>query len=119
MCAVSEFGDLVRQTRESRGLSQERLAALAKLTPGYISLIETGKRGSRPGRDTVLGIAQALGVPPKEMLRAAGRLRPGDNVEQPPSRPSFEVFVQSDPELRSDQKEILIRTYRSWVRRTP
>lgn len=114
----SEFGRLVLRFREARGMSQQRLATEAGLSDGYISLIETGRRGARPSRDTVLALAQALGVPAVELLRAAGRLRPGDELTPDTHRPSFEEFVRTDPALRADQKRILIELYSSWVRRS-
>ena len=113
-----EFGRLVLRYREARGLSQQRLATEAGLSDGYISLIETGRRGSRPSRDTVLALAQALGVPAVELLRAAGRLQAGDDLAPDNRRPSFEEFVRTDPALRADQKRILIELYSSWVRRS-
>ncbi|MCU1483881.1 MAG: family transcriptional regulator [Actinomycetia bacterium] len=116
--APGEFGRLVLRYREARGLSQQRLATEAGLSDGYISLIETGRRGSRPSRDTVLALAQALGVPAVELLRAAGRLQSGDDLVPDNRRPSFEEFVRTDPALRADQKRILIELYSSWVRRS-
>jgi transcriptional regulator with XRE-family HTH domain len=113
-----EFGRLVLRYREARGMSQQRLAAVAGLSDGYISLIETGRRGARPSRDTVLALAQALRVPPAELLRAAGRLQAGDELTPDAGRPSFEEFVRTDPSLRADQKRILIELYSSWVHRT-
>ncbi len=111
------FGELVQRYRERRGMSQERLAKEAQLSGGYISLIETGQRGKRPPRDTVLAIAQALGAPTEKLLEAAGRQQPGDEVDEP-KRPTFEEFVRTDPLLRSDQKRILLDLYSSWVRRS-
>ena len=52
-----EFGRLVLRYREARGMSQQRLATEAGLSDGYISLIETGRRGARPSRDTVLALS--------------------------------------------------------------
>lgn len=115
---MENFGTLVKRYREARNMSQERLAELAKLSSGYISLIETGNRGKRPSRDTVIGIAQALDADVVEFLRVAGRLEPADDINPDGSRIPFERFVNTDPALRSDQKKVLIDLYRSWVRRT-
>ena len=38
------FGDRLREVRESVGISQERLATLAKLHRTYVSSVERGKR---------------------------------------------------------------------------
>jgi transcriptional regulator with XRE-family HTH domain len=118
MAAVepTEFGQLLRRWREQRNLSQERLASMAGLSNGYVSLIETGQR-QRPSRDNVIRLAQVLGAPLPEMLRAAGRLRPGDEMSTV-ARMSFADFVATDPALTTDQKETLVRVYRSLVGRS-
>lgn len=96
-------------------MSQERLAELAGLTNGYISQIETGKRGKRPSREAVLAIAQALQRPAAPLLRAAGRLQPGDEGDE---SPGFSDVVARDRLLRADQKDILTRLYAVFVRGT-
>ena len=71
--AVSPFGELLRQWRRARGLSQLALAAEARTTPRHVSFIETGR--SRPGRELVLRIAECLAIPLRErnrLLSAAG-----------------------------------------------
>lgn len=111
------FGALVLRYREARNMSQDRLAELAGLSGGYISLIEQGQRGRRPSRNTVIRVAQALNAPLGELLAAAGRLKPGEEVS-PERRVSFTEFVQTDPALTAQQKGILIDLYSSWVRAT-
>ncbi|MCC7205585.1 MAG: helix-turn-helix transcriptional regulator [Phycisphaeraceae bacterium] len=60
------FGDRVRQVREGLGLSQEALAAQAKLHRTHISLIERGQRNVR--LETVERLAKALRVQPAELM---------------------------------------------------
>jgi transcriptional regulator with XRE-family HTH domain len=55
------FGHRVRSIRESRGLSQEQLAELARLHRTYVSSLERGQRNV--GLDNILALADALGVP--------------------------------------------------------
>lgn len=67
------FGLALRKWRETRGLSQLKLATLAGTSPRYLSFVETGR--SRPNRGVVLRLAQALEVPLREqnqLLAAAG-----------------------------------------------
>lgn len=116
---VTSFGALVLLHRERRNLSQPGLAQRAGLTKGYIGGIESGARGKRPSRDTVLAIAQGLGLDAAEraeLLRVAGR--PEVEISIDDDRPSFESFVRSDPALRSDQKQVLVATYKSFVGRS-
>lgn len=113
----TELGRLVKRYRKARNMSGERLSALIGKSNGYIAQLETGARGKRPDRDAVIGIAQQLGAPLVELLRAADLLEPGDELA-PTDRPRFDDFVNTDPALRSDQKRMLIDLYRSWVGRT-
>ncbi len=63
---VLKFGKRVRSVREEQGLSQEELAARAKLHRTYISLIERGRQSAT--LDTMEKIAGALGVPVKKLM---------------------------------------------------
>lgn len=70
---TSVFGQQLRQWRLRAKLSQIDLAAQAGSTPRYISFIETGR--SRPGRDLIFRLAEALNIPLSErnsLLVAAG-----------------------------------------------
>src|SRR5215212_1365296 len=71
--ASSPFGAVLRSLRHRHRLSQLELAARAGSTPRYISFIETGR--SRPGREVVERIADALDVSARdraELLHSAG-----------------------------------------------
>jgi transcriptional regulator with XRE-family HTH domain len=61
------FGERVREIRLKKGLSQERLADLAKIDRTYIGGIERGERNI--GVKNVHRIADALGVPAAELFR--------------------------------------------------
>ena len=63
----SAFGHRVRELRADKGLSQEALADLAGVHRTYVSSLERGERNV--GIDNVAKLAQALGVPPAELLR--------------------------------------------------
>lgn len=66
-------GELLRDWRRLRDLSQLDLALETNISQRQISFIERGR--SVPGRGTLLAIAQALEVPLRErnaLLRAAG-----------------------------------------------
>lgn len=71
--APTPFGRMLREWRGRRGLSQLALAAQAETTPRHVSFIETGR--SRPGRELVLRLAEAMDVPIRArnaLLEAAG-----------------------------------------------
>jgi transcriptional regulator with XRE-family HTH domain len=62
-----ELGEAVRQLREKRGITQERLAQDAGLTTGTISLVERGR--SNPAWGTVKALAKALDVSIGELAK--------------------------------------------------
>jgi transcriptional regulator with XRE-family HTH domain len=67
------FGDLLRDWRRRRRLSQLDLATEADVSARHVSFIESGR--SAPSRAMVLRLADALAVPPREqnrLLLAAG-----------------------------------------------
>jgi transcriptional regulator with XRE-family HTH domain len=71
--AVSPFGARLRRWRIHRGLSQLALAAAVGSTARHLSFLETGR--SRPSRQMVLRLGDALAVPLRErnqLLHAAG-----------------------------------------------
>jgi transcriptional regulator with XRE-family HTH domain len=67
------IGDLLREWRQRRRLSQLELATEAEISARHLSFIETGR--SQPSRDMVLLLAEELEVPMRErnvLLVAAG-----------------------------------------------
>jgi transcriptional regulator with XRE-family HTH domain len=110
---VSPFGHHVRRWRAIRRMSQLDLAAAAGTTPRHLSFVETGR--SRPGKDLILRIAEALTVPLPERntLLAAAGLAPafpahelGSHVLEPVNRVLEKVLRGHEP-------------YPAWVIRAP
>jgi transcriptional regulator with XRE-family HTH domain len=112
---VPPFGILLKELRERARLSQPQLAERSGLSKGYVGGIEAGLRGKRPSRDTILALARALDVPPLEMLVATGRDAPADHGERGAVRPSFQQLVKTDPLLKTDERDMLIKLYESYV----
>jgi transcriptional regulator with XRE-family HTH domain len=70
---VDSFGELLKQWRGARRLSQLDLAADAQVSARHLSFLETGR--SRPSREMVLVLASALEVPLRDrnvLLASAG-----------------------------------------------
>jgi transcriptional regulator with XRE-family HTH domain len=66
-------GELLREWRQRRRLSQLDLACEARISTRHLSFVETGR--SQPSRDMLLHLADELEVPPRErnvLLVAAG-----------------------------------------------
>jgi transcriptional regulator with XRE-family HTH domain len=60
------FGERVRQLREARKLSQEKLAQAADLTTSFVSTLERGRK--TPSLTTVLKLARGLEVDAAELF---------------------------------------------------
>jgi transcriptional regulator with XRE-family HTH domain len=60
------FGERVRELREKRGLSQEKLAQASDLTTSFVSTIERGRK--TPSLTTVLKLARGLKVDATELF---------------------------------------------------
>lgn len=61
------FGEVIRDLRRQRGISQEEFGFECDLHRTYISLLERGKR--IPSLTTIIQIAAALNVLPSEIVR--------------------------------------------------
>jgi transcriptional regulator with XRE-family HTH domain len=63
---AAQFGANLREARQLAGISQERLARVAKVDRAAISVYENG--GREPNLRTVLKLALKLGVRPASLL---------------------------------------------------
>ena len=66
MTLIETFGRNVRQTRKSKGWTQEQLAFEAGVKRAYLSEIENGQRNV--SLDVVEKLATALGVSPDSLM---------------------------------------------------
>ncbi|RIK30842.1 MAG: XRE family transcriptional regulator [Chloroflexi bacterium] len=66
MTILQKFGRRVRELRQAKGLSQEKLAELANLHRTYISSVELGERNV--SLKNIEAFANALGVPITELF---------------------------------------------------
>lgn len=88
-------GDLLRQWRQRRRLSQLQLAVQAEISSRHLSFIETGR--AQPSREMVLHLAEELDIPMRErnvLLVAAGYA------------PAFPQRSLDDPALKSARAAI-------------
>jgi transcriptional regulator with XRE-family HTH domain len=63
---VSIFGTVLRELRENKKLSQEKLAEFCNLDRTYISLLERGLR--QPTLTTLFKLSDALNIKPSELV---------------------------------------------------
>lgn len=69
------FGELLKNLRKNRGLSQRNLALAVGVDFTYLSKIENGVLPP-PADETIVRIAGALGLESDELLLAANRVPP-------------------------------------------
>ncbi len=62
-----KLGEVVRELREARGLTQAQLAERAQVALSYVTVIEAGHEAN-PSRQILQRMARALGVPAKRLL---------------------------------------------------
>lgn len=76
------FGERLKDLRETRGLSQRKLAEQADVPPAIISHFETGER-QYPSADNLVKIADALSVSVDYLLGRTSKKDPvGDELEE-------------------------------------
>lgn len=95
------IGELLREWRRRRNLSQLELSLNAEVSSRHVSFVETGR--ARPSREMVLHLAEHLEVPLRErnaLLLAAGyapiyRERRLDTPEMTPVQQAIERFLRA------------------------
>lgn len=95
MGTIKPVGELLRDWRQQRRLSQLTLAVEADISARHLSFLETGR--ARPSRDMLLHLADRLDVPLRErntLLTAAG------------FAPVFQQRSLDDPELAAARQAV-------------
>lgn len=100
---IKAFGRAVRQLRESRGLSQLDLAALAGVEQSMLAKIEVGSRHGTP--DTLLRLARGLKTPLAEIVRAAEQ--PGNGRVAAAIEPEERDLLRAYQGLSAEGKRVL------------
>jgi len=119
--SVRPVGDLLRDWRQRRRLSQLHLALEAEISARHLSFLETGR--ARPSREMVLRLAEHLQVPLRErnaMLNAAGYApafaeRPLDDPALASARAAVELVLKGHepfPALAVDRHWTLVAANR-------
>ena len=103
-----DLGEFIRDQRLSSRLSLRRLSDLAGISNPYLSQIERGLR--KPSAEILQQIAKALRISAETLYVRAGILEAREGAEDVP------MAVLADPWLTEDQKQTLLKVYRSFVR---
>ena len=102
------FGEFVRAQRRLAQVSQRNLAKMSGVSDSYLSQLERGNY--RPSPQVVKALAKAFGLEPRQLFLMLGFMDADDS-----SSLSVENAIQLDDRLTSDQKESLIRVYRTFT----
>ena len=109
---VRQLGQYIRLQRQMADLSLRGMADLTKVSNAYLSQIERGLH--QPSLRVLQAIAEALNIPADTLLAEAGVV--SGSAEQPAGpRTSTEAAIRSDPDLTAEEREALLRIYRSFV----
>jgi transcriptional regulator with XRE-family HTH domain len=81
----TNFGQRLREIRESRGLTQSALARLLGMADTAVSRLEAG--GRDPSWATVISISRSLGLSPNDFLGDDDQPVPIEEPEPPPAPP--------------------------------
>jgi transcriptional regulator with XRE-family HTH domain len=111
--AWRSLGDFIRGQRELANLSMRQLAEIAKISNPYLSQVERGLY--KPSADVLKSIANALQISAETMYTQAGLLDDSPGPEG--NHHGVEHAIKLDPRLTTDQKEAIIRIYRSFIGR--
>ena len=107
---VRQLGEYIRLQRQMADLSLRGMAELTKVSNAYLSQIERGLH--QPSIRVLQSIAEALGIPPDALLAQAGLGGEGKGTEP---RSGTEQAIRSDPDLTPEEREALVRVYRSFL----
>jgi transcriptional regulator with XRE-family HTH domain len=110
---LEALGELLRTQRRLAGHSLRDLAGLTDVSSAYLSQLERGLH--EPSARVLRSIAGALDLSAETLLAQAGFVEPseGPHDRSPEPAPDTEAIIEADPHLSADQKETLLRVYRS------
>ncbi|HEY2521852.1 MAG TPA: helix-turn-helix transcriptional regulator [Streptosporangiaceae bacterium] len=111
------LGGYIRLQRQLADLSLRQLADLTKVSNAYLSQVERGLH--QPSLRVLRSIADALNLSADTLLAKAG-MTSGRTGRDAAAEAEYttEAAIRNDPELGPEERETLLRVYRS-LRRSP
>ncbi|WP_081791771.1 helix-turn-helix domain-containing protein [Sporolactobacillus terrae] len=92
---LSSFGEYLRQTRESKGLTLNQTAMYSGISAAQLSRIENGKRGI-PKPPTIKALAEALKVNYEDLMEKAGYIDSPDKLDDNNENDGEMYFFEKD-----------------------
>jgi transcriptional regulator with XRE-family HTH domain len=112
-----QLGEFIRAQRQLADLSLRRLADMTEVSNAYLSQIERGMH--QPSIRVLRSIAAALNVSADTLLAQAGLLDTTADPSQTAPATDTETAIRNDPTLTPDDRDALIRVYRSLRKEPP
>jgi transcriptional regulator with XRE-family HTH domain len=109
---LRELGEYIRLQRQMADLSLRRLAELTNVSNAYLSQIERGLH--QPSLRVLRSIAQALNVSADTLLLQAGMIDSAAGSGNSAKPTDTETAILNDPDLTSEERDALLRVYRSF-----
>lgn len=108
---MGKFGQVLRELRTERGLTQGQVAYKADTTPEYISMLENNPE-KMPTTGLLVRLTRALGTTPDYMLRRAGMLETNSHTPLEPEVQRIADLLATWPEgqLKNQARAIVITT---------
>lgn len=108
---LRQLGEYIRIRRRMAQLSLRGLSELAQVSNAYISQLERGLH--QPSLRVLHAIADALNVSAEALIAHAGMAEPVP-ADSPSPSTNTEEAIGSDPDLTLEERDVLIRLYRSF-----
>jgi len=109
---MSSVGDRIRQAREGKGWTQDRLSQEAGISKGFLSDVENGKRDI--SSENLLKVANALGASLDYLLR--GKTKEEQFFEPVVIPPELRTFAEQE-RLKFSETVELLEAHKSIVAR--
>jgi transcriptional regulator with XRE-family HTH domain len=103
----ADLGGFIREQRQLGRMSLRKLSEVAGISNPYLSQIERGLR--KPSAEILQQIAKALRISAETLYVRAGILEEREGADDVP------MAILRDPLLSEDQRQSLLRVYRSFV----
>jgi transcriptional regulator with XRE-family HTH domain len=107
-----QLGEFIKMQRQMADLSLRRMADLTQVSNAYLSQVERGLH--QPSLRVLRSIAGALNLSADTLLAQAGML----DRDAAPALSDTESAIANDPLLSAEDRETVLRVYRS-LRKAP
>jgi transcriptional regulator with XRE-family HTH domain len=112
---LRQLGEYIRLQRQMADLSLRRMAEMTRVSNAYLSQVERGLH--QPSIRVLRSIAGALNLSAEALLVQAGLLdadvRNERQADDSTVVPDTESVIRQDPALRPEDREALVRIYKS------